>query len=369
VAKDTTYERWMGQEGIPIVRGYGVTDVMGVELGPWERLGGRGAYIQLVGMEGYTGMYLGEIPPGGALEPEKHLYDELIYVVSGRGVTQVWNTDASKSFFEWQTGALFAPPLNTWHRLLNASGTEPARFLAVTSAPMVMDLFHNLAFVFGCRYEFGDRYDGRPDYFAVGERHVRESAWGKTVVWETNFIPDVRGADIDPQEAKGSGLRGTVYEISGNVLAGHMAEWPVGRYQKAHYHIGGAILLIVRSTGYTLMWPKEVGPHPYASGQGDRVVRVDWQEGSVISPPTGWFHQHFNTGAVPARQAAFRYGSRNYRVQFHDDYNGAGSLVSVRKGGTMIEYEDEDPELRRLYQRELALTGTPYDMPEILSIR
>ena len=32
-----------------------------------------------------------EIPPGGALEPEKHLYDELLYIWQGRGLSEVWH--------------------------------------------------------------------------------------------------------------------------------------------------------------------------------------------------------------------------------------------------------------------------------------
>ena len=39
----------------------------------------------------------------------------------------------------------------------------------------------------------------------------------------------------------------------------------------------GAVLLILRSQGYSLMWPQEVGVHPYEAGFEDQVVRVDWQ--------------------------------------------------------------------------------------------
>jgi hypothetical protein len=372
---ETTYEQWMRDEGLPVYRGHGVTDLRALDLGPWPRLGGRGAYLQLEGMEGLTGMYVGEIPAGAALTPEKHLYDELVYVLAGRGITQVWNESgplpadaAPASFFEWQAGSLFAPPLNCWHRLLNSAGGEPVRFLAVTSAPLVLDLFHNVDFVFNSDYRFADRYAGEADYFAVRERRFDE-AGGVHIggwLWETNFIPDVPATPIDPRDAKGAGVRGTSYQMSGNVLVGHLGEWPVGRYHKAHHHAGGAIILIVRSRGYTLMWPQALGIHPYASGYGDEVVRVDWQEGSVLSPPSGWFHQHFNLGPVPARLVALRYGSRKYGVQFHDAQSRAGVHRSVKQGGTLIEYEDEDPAIRAQFQRDLAAAGVPYGMPAAL---
>ena len=62
--RKTSYEIWLDEEDIPVVGGYGVTDVRELALKPWRRTGGRGAYIDLKGMEGFTGMYVGEIPPG-----------------------------------------------------------------------------------------------------------------------------------------------------------------------------------------------------------------------------------------------------------------------------------------------------------------
>jgi len=356
--REPTYDWWIREEGLPVYSGYGVTDVRTLELGPWERLGGRGAFIQLEGMEGLTGMYVVEIPPGGELNAERHLYEELLYVLSGRGATVVWNGPGQgpegAHSFEWEAGALFAPPLNTWHRLHNASGVEPARFLAVTNAPLVMDVFHSPEFVFGCDHVFTDRYAGQDGYFKVGERKRRPDG---NVQWDTNFIPNVPGASIDPLERKGAGLHLTHYEMAGNIVVGHMAEWPMGRYHKAHYHSGGAILLTLRSRGYTLLWPQPAGIRPYESGHGDAVVKVDWQVGSVYSPPSGWFHQHFNTGPEPARQLALRYGSHRYGVRFSDIQQGAGVYVSVKEGGSLIEYEDEDPEIRRLFTAECAKNG------------
>ena len=78
--RETSYEMWLKEEGIPVIEGYGVEDVTVLPRKPWQRTGGSGAYIDLKGMEGFTGMYVCEIPPGGALNPENHLYEELIYI-------------------------------------------------------------------------------------------------------------------------------------------------------------------------------------------------------------------------------------------------------------------------------------------------
>ena len=189
----SSYQEWMRSEGIPIHEALGgVEDTRLIERAPWARMGGRGAFVSLMGLResGFTGMYVVEIPPGGALNAEKHLYEEIMYVLQGRGTAEVWQADGgAKKTFEWGAGSLFAPPLNTWHRLYNVS-PEPAILLGVTTAQIVMDLYHNAEFVFGDAFHFTDRYNGEQEYFSLDNRIERDS--GEHLVWETNFIADLR---------------------------------------------------------------------------------------------------------------------------------------------------------------------------------
>lgn len=359
----TGYELWLDREEIPVSEGYGIADVRQIPRGEWRRTGGKGAYILMEGMQGVTGMYVLEIPPGGALIPEKHLYQEVLYVLGGRGSTQVWQEGQGKQSFEWSEGSLFSPPLNAWHQLFNGS-SEPALLLALTDAPLVFDLYRDPSFVLSSPHQFSDRFDGQDGYFTEGDKQT-VSKRGYTN-WETNFIADVHAVALAPAEYKSSGGSITGFEISGNSLIGHIAEWPVGRYHKAHYHAAGAILLGLRSEGYVIMWPSELGPRPYESGYGDQVVKVQWGLGSVYSPPQGWFHQHFNTGREPARQLALRFGSHHHPVGFHlaAKRSEEGTSISIREGGTLIEYEDEDPAIRRGYEEALARNGITCDMPQ-----
>ena len=356
----TYYERWMEKEGVPIVEGFGVTDVGRISLRPWSRLGCDGAYLQLRGLEGITGVYTGKMAPGRMTEPEKHLYEKVIYILQGEGVAEFQQRGRVPHSISWKTGSLFSPPLNSTHRLINYGKTS-AVFLAVTTAPMILDHFHNEEFVFNSDFAFCDRYDGEGDYFKVGDRRYL-AANNRQWIWETNFIPDVRTAAIDAQEQKGAGVKLTQFEIADNTLIGHLAEWPVGRYHKAHYHGGGAVLVSLRSEGYSLMWPNECGTRPYESGYGDRIVRIDWTSGSVFSPPTNWFYQHFNTGPEPALQLALRCGSQKFPLGIRVAAIRAGVYTSVKQGGTLIEYTDEDPEIRRAYQAELTSKGIAPDM-------
>lgn len=357
----TTYVQWLKREGIPIHEGYGVEDVRELGLAPWPRMGGKGAFIQLHGMQGLTGMYVAEIPPGGALGSERHMYEEVICILAGQGATEVWREGSRKQMFEWGAWSLFAPPLNCWHRLING-GREPVKFLAVTNAPLIIDVFHNEDFVFNCPYWFSDRYAEQEDFFSVGKKRYEK---GMQHIWETNFISDVRSAALDLRDVKGSGVRLTQFELAGNELIGHLAEWPAGRYHKAHYHGPGAVLLGLQSSGYVLLWDKELGIRPYENGNADEVIEIKWREGSVYCPPGGWFHQHFNTGAEPARHLAIRYGSRIHPVGFKiaAQRREDGVYIDVKQGGTLIGYEDEDPEIRRRYEEALRQTGVVCQMP------
>lgn len=361
--RETGYHQWMKSEGLPVVVGHGLEDVREIKLVPWRRTGGLGAFVHLHGMEGMTGMYVAEIPPGAALAPERHIYEELVCILDGQGATEVWQEGGKKSLFEWGPMSLFSPPLNSRHRLING-GREPVKFLAVTNAPMILDAYRNDAFVFDNPFVFSDRFAGEEGYFNVGQNRF---ARGNANVWETNFIPDILSARVDEHESKGAGVKLTQFQMAGNSMIAHVAHWPAARYQKAHYHGPGAVLFGLEGEGYVIMWSKDLGLRPYQSGRGDEVVELKWKQGSIYCPPGGWFHQHFNTANRPARHIALRYSGRMHptglqlAAKLHED----GTTTSIKKGGTLIEYEDEDPEIRRRFEAAMKRAGGRSDMPQV----
>ena len=363
IHEKTGYVQWIKRQGIPIHEGHGLSDVRELEIAPWSRIGGNAAFIQLHGMQGVTAMYVAEIPPGEALKAQRHLYEEVICILHGHGATEVWDDNGHKQMFEWGPWSLFSPPMNTSHRLVNG-GREPAKYLAVTNAPLVFDIYRNEDFIFNCAQRFPERYHGEENYFDVGKKRY---AYGKMNIWETNFIADIKSAVLDSLEVKGPGVRLSQFEMSGNALIGHLGEWPVGKYHKAHHHGPGAIILGLQSVGYVLLWPNQLGTHPYQDGHEEEVVDIKWTEGSVYCPPANWFHQHFNTGKEPARHLAIRYGSRLYplgfKVTLQQDADDV--LTDVKQGGNLIDYANEDPEIRIRYEAELKQHGIASQMPKV----
>src|SRR5882762_2808309 len=119
-----TYLEWVKTEGVPIVEAYAV-DCLTQPLEPAPRLGGLGAYIHLVGRGDAATCYLAEIPARASLNPEKHLHDKLIHVLSGRGATTVEAPDGRKHSFEWGPGALFGIRLTTCNHNKNGRASDP----------------------------------------------------------------------------------------------------------------------------------------------------------------------------------------------------------------------------------------------------
>jgi oxalate decarboxylase/phosphoglucose isomerase-like protein (cupin superfamily) len=306
------------------------------------------------------GLYVAEIPGGDALKPERHLYEKAIYIIKGRGFTEIWKGDGPKQKFEWGPGSFFAIPLNASHRMVNGT-RDPAIFFAETTAPQIMGAFAESDFgvIFDSNYKFKTRWGGQKDYFAASDKRLTTDQNG--VMIKTNFIPDVKALFLDNYERKVAGGQITGYRM-GRFPRGHVTEWPVGRYHAAHYHGPGAILLGIRGEGYVLVWPNELGPHPYESGHGDQVLKVNWKQNSLYSPPDRWYHQHFNIGNESARHLAI-YGAMEYG-EYATKTLGFRGLESNAEGGTLIDYVEEDPEIRRQFEKDLAKKGIKCTMPK-----
>jgi mannose-6-phosphate isomerase-like protein (cupin superfamily) len=343
VEKIDTYARWVAEQDVPVFEGFYLPSILDIEVGDWASRGGRGAIVRLAGAEDMNDAYICEIPAGGSLHPQRHLYEELVYIVEGQGATRLRNGRGDETTFEWQPGSVFSIPLNTEYQHFNLSGRSRVRYYAVTSAPLMMRLFHNQDFLFNCPFDFTDRFgSGRAEYSGEGTAYAER-------VWETNFIADVRALELHGWNERGAGGRNVMLELGDSSMCGHVSEFPVGTYKKAHRHRAGAHVIILSGEGYSLLWR-----------EGDEVQKVDWQAGSVVVPPDRWFHQHFNAGGEPARYLALRWGSKKYPV-----FKNYRVDRPTTQGGDQLEYEDEAPLVRETFEAELARRGLTSKMQAV----
>ncbi|MBM2810800.1 MAG: Gentisate 1,2-dioxygenase [Chloroflexi bacterium] len=346
---ETTYQKWVQQENVPLHSGSHVPDLHVAAVAHWSRFGQKGAVINLADQEQDDG-WLIEIAPGGQTEPMRHLCEATVFIVEGRGATSIWQAGRSKKqTVEWQTGSLFSPPLNCYYQHFNLDGQRPVRLFQATTAPLVMNMFRSPRFLFDCPSDFTERYDGSEDFFTNPGREVGER-W-----WQTNLVPDTRTFRLDPDE-RGNGSCNMRFLMSSNAMRAHVSEFPTGTYKKAHRHGPGAELIILNGVGYSLLW---------SPGEENNRVKVDWQEGSVFSPRGGEYHQHFNTGPTPARYLAYTFGD----LVIQNTRATNGSDVSEKEGGWQIEYRDEDPEVYALFERECANHGAPVIQPKVTGLR
>ena len=204
----------------------------------------------------------------------------------------------------------------------------------------MMNLLHDTEFIFDAPYVFTSRYNSEEDYFSnPGER----SGGG----WKTNFVPDLRAFELDAprgdiRSGRGAGGRGMGFLMSGNAASVHISEFPPGTYKKAHRHGAGAHVIILGGQGYSML---------HFEGKEHERIKADWKDGSIFSPQHWEYHQHFNTGPTPARYLACTFGSAVIVSQdAHADTN-------------QIEYEDQDPEVHELYERECAKLGAEVVLP------
>jgi oxalate decarboxylase/phosphoglucose isomerase-like protein (cupin superfamily) len=340
--KETPYTRWVKSEGLDIIPSFYVPNLNTVELKPWARRGGRGVYMNHDASRTSNDCYVCEIPAGGKLAPQRQLFEEMVMILSGRGSTAVWNDAGQRITFEWKSGALFAIPVNAWHQHFNGSGREPARYVAVTNGPVVINLYDDMDFVFNTKHDFPNRFAGEPDYFSPkGEQ--------KGFLLDTNFVADAVNLPLITAKERGAGGGHIRFNMAKSSLNSHISQFPIGTYKKSHAHGPGAHVVILSGEGYSLMSP-----------DGGEPRRYEWGVGTMIVPPNMWQHQHFNTGSTPARYLAFKHEG----VAIRNEQGVPKAWISRRIGGDQIDYSDEPPQVRKWFAEALAKRGLKSRMDE-----
>src|SRR6266446_6200412 len=244
------YLDWVEAEGLCVFEDYAV-DLFAVETAVWPRYGVKAAAVHLKGRGDFANMFVFDIPPGGATAPQRHLYEDVVYVLEGTGSTQIELADGRKKSFEWGPRSLFAIPLNARHRHFNGSGRDRALIVSTTDLPLVMNTFHDARFVFETDYEFTAR-TGKNEYFA-GEGDLITVRPGNHM-WETNFVPDLAAIELKSWGDRGAGGTNIMFVLADGTMHAHISEMPVGTYKKGHRHGPGFHVMCVTGHGYSLLW-------------------------------------------------------------------------------------------------------------------
>ena len=359
--KLTPFEQWVVDEGIKVVRQQVIQDVRTVETAPWERTGCNIALLDLtadplpgtVTENQGTIRYVLDIPPGGSIPTEKHMYEEIFYVLKGRGAATVWAEEGGpRHTFEWKEGSVFSIPLNAYHEIYNGQGDAEARLYAATNAPTAFNLYASPEFIFDCPFTFPDRFNPTDEQYFSGKTEKLHDRF-----MQTNFIADVNQVGLDRWKARGPGSNMMIMMAGGHFIR-HLSEFPAGTYKKAHTQdrtrrarlVSEVAYLFLSGEGYDLQWPAGVMPGPDVPWE-----KLDYNVGSLMSPGAG-YHQHFNCSGEPIRYLVLRYGNARYL--------GAAGARTRDSGGINLDFEDEDPRVNELFESELAARGVPSHQSE-----
>jgi mannose-6-phosphate isomerase-like protein (cupin superfamily) len=334
------YLAWTEREGVPVIEDFGI-DLLTMPTAHWPRFDVGGGIAHLKGRGDFVSIFVLDLAPAANTSPQRHLYEEVVYVLSGYGSTTVETADGRKHSFEWGPKSLFALPLNARYQHFNTSGREHARLAATNNLCLQLNLFHNEAFVFDNPFVFPERlghFSDEGDVAAVRpERNM----------WETNFVPDLSAFDRGSWAERDVAESAMTFILADGTMHAHTAQMPVGRYNKGHRHGPDFHVFPVTGHGYSLLW------HDLAQD----MVRIDWRHGVVFAPPDQMFHQNFNTSPQPARYLAVALGGLRYPVTASQRRIFMGDDVDARTDGCQIEYADQDPRIHRIYLDELAKHG------------
>ena len=125
-----THDLWMDSLGLPIHSGYYIEDLRALELGRWEERGCDAAFVQLEGQQGITETRVSEVPARAVLLPVRLAFDEVVYVVQGRGATTIWRSGGERKSFEWQENSMF---LLLRHGSVQSFGTSVGQIATMLS--------------------------------------------------------------------------------------------------------------------------------------------------------------------------------------------------------------------------------------------
>lgn len=270
---------------IVVVDGVIVRDVASFPLGARPQRTARAVALDFLSGNSTMGLHLAELPAGGESDGHRHLEETSMFVLAGRGWTELRQDDgAEPQRVHWAAGDLLAIPANVWHRHSVDPLGGPARQLAFKSSRLLRKLFHDRGFLTDNTYWFRLRFDDQPGFWEVRKpaNHgrlrthlLRKAADEALVAW-----PDA-----------GQGVSLLRLNMAGHRLveASVVGIEPGGRF-RPHRPMAEEALLILAGAGRT-----------HLQADDGREATLEWRAGDLVVPPFGVTRSHEPVGDAPVR--------------------------------------------------------------------
>ncbi len=224
-----------------------------------------------------------ELSPGQRQTVHHHLAEELIYIISGKGYTEIWNTpDGEKVRYDWSAGDMLSPTLNAWHQHVNLSSDEPARYLSMSSTPEILNIFKDPKILTSSHYVPEDRWQysisQEPEY-----EPVAEAGMGVVRMQIGHHIQDLPRRSLRNRREN---VLGITVRPEGDMAGNQIMEWEVREYltpdssSPGHRHPWEVVYHIMSGEGYALLQRLD----------GERR-RINWKAGDVFVVEADEYHR------------------------------------------------------------------------------
>ena len=298
------YLNWVKAEGAPIYEGAAL-DLMALDVKPWARFGMKGAVCHIDGRCDYLTAFLFGLEAGQASAAIRHTYEDVFYVLSGNGETQITLSDGHEITIEWSEKKLFAVPINATAR--HKAGSSGARFVALSDFRYLMGLYRNEAFLFG----------------NTSPLHGRQ----KRAI-DAGLVVNPMTAPVSADELAPLALADLSVGVDLTTIGAKSSTLARRQMQGRH-------LLGVDGQGFSLSF----------SNQTSDIRRMDWRHGMLFGLKGMQFHQHFNASGAPARFVAVELGSLSSPM-FRSRRSTYGDASVYASGAAIIPRDQERPEVR-----------------------
>jgi mannose-6-phosphate isomerase-like protein (cupin superfamily) len=106
---------------------------------PRSDRGNAAAYFGFPGLKTLE-VHVSELPAERSTTLHRHSCEALFYILKGKGYTVIHEDGRPKRRIEWMEGDLFFTPILAWHQHVNVSARSAARYLEVTTIPLMKSL-------------------------------------------------------------------------------------------------------------------------------------------------------------------------------------------------------------------------------------
>jgi mannose-6-phosphate isomerase-like protein (cupin superfamily) len=101
--------------------------------------GNAAAYFHFPGLKALEA-HVSELPARAAAGLHRHSCEAIFYVLKGEGYTVIHKPRRKERRIAWKEGDLFTTPIGLWHQHFNASTRSVARYLEITTIPLMKSL-------------------------------------------------------------------------------------------------------------------------------------------------------------------------------------------------------------------------------------